>query len=59
MTNFLQPIGHTVLAMFEVTGRVVIFAGESLSGLLRRRSICASSAASSSMSAITRCRSWA
>ena len=34
--NFLQPIGHTVLAMFEVTGRIVIFAVESLSGALRR-----------------------
>ena len=36
MTNFLQPIGATVLAMFEVTGRIVIFAAESLAGLLRR-----------------------
>src|SRR5512142_2803283 len=34
--NFLQPIGHTVLAMLEVTGRIVIFAIECLSGVLRR-----------------------
>jgi phospholipid/cholesterol/gamma-HCH transport system permease protein len=36
MTNLLQPIGHTVLAMLEVAGRIVIFAAESISGLLRR-----------------------
>jgi len=36
MTNFLQPIGATFLAMLEVTGRIVIFALESLSGMLRR-----------------------
>src|ERR1700757_2178707 len=36
MTNFLQPIGATVLAMFEVTGRIVIFASESIAGIARR-----------------------
>ena len=36
MTNFLQPIGATVLAMFEVTGRIVIFASESIAGIVRR-----------------------
>src|SRR6201993_3101976 len=36
MTNFLQPIGATVLAMFEVTGRIVIFASESIAGSVRR-----------------------
>src|SRR6266481_412052 len=30
MTNFLQPIGATVLAMFEVTGRIVIFAASAI-----------------------------
>ncbi len=36
MTNFLQPIGATILAMFEVTGRIVMFASESLAGIFRR-----------------------
>jgi phospholipid/cholesterol/gamma-HCH transport system permease protein len=36
MTNFLQPIGATVLSMFEVTGRIVMFASESIGGIVRR-----------------------
>ncbi len=36
MTNFLQPIGATVLAMLEVTGRIIMFASESIAGIARR-----------------------
>jgi phospholipid/cholesterol/gamma-HCH transport system permease protein len=36
MTNFLQPIGATVLAMLEVTGRIILFASESVAGIARR-----------------------
>ena len=36
MTNFLQPIGATVLAMLEVTGRIILFASESIAGIARR-----------------------
>jgi len=54
MTNFLQPIGATVLTMFEVTGRIVIFALESIAGTARRPFYLRMIAASSSMSAITR-----
>ncbi len=36
MTNFLQPIGAGVLTMFERTGRVIMFASESLGGIFRQ-----------------------
>src|SRR5471030_2728990 len=33
--NLLQPIGATVLSMLEVTGRIVMFAAESIGGVFR------------------------